>query len=112
MAGIELLALRMARRIREHNEEVDRINNLSTNRDDVTPPLNKATTSEPAPTAQIEKSRFAQWAFYLIFLALGTLIAALFSLAMGLVPVATLSITGFLLLTSISLAVLSLRESR
>lgn len=99
MAGIELLALRMARRIREHNEEVDRINQ------------SMSTQTTPAPTEpKREVSRYALWAFNLIFAAFGALVASFILLYLGVVPVATLSTMGFLLLTSISLAVLSLRE--
>lgn len=60
-----------------------------------------------------ETSRFAQWAFYLIFFALGSLIVALGLLVAGTAVgvVSSLALTGFALLTSVSLGILSLREN-
>lgn len=70
---------------------------------------NTPATSETTP----QRSAYAVWAFNLIFFALGTFMVGVVALFLGL-PISTvicLGLSGFALLTSISLAVLSLRES-
>lgn len=94
----------MIRRIQ--NEEQERLNSLTTN----TTTTNKVTLPQ-APKPQV--SRFAQFAFSLIFGAVGGLLVAFgFALASIMVGVIVgIVIAGFCLLTSISLGILSLREN-
>lgn len=103
MSGIELFALQMARRVREHNAEVDRINSENERRNMTVQPHDPAPTKPKTPKAPV--SVLASLSIGLLILGFVTVLAAtIMSLPY------LLALGGFDALAAITLAVLSLRE--